>query len=124
MNISLPTILGAGAFLLCCFLSGFWLSHSGKPLNGLIFNIHKFIALGAVAFIGINVYQANQATALTTIELIACAVSGVFFLGTFISGGLLSTGKPVPALLVRVHQVMPFLTTLSTAGSLYLLGRA
>ncbi len=124
MNISLPTILGTGAFLLCCFLSGFWLSHSGKPLNGLIFNIHKFIALGAVAFIGITVYQVNQAAALTTIELIACGVSGLFFLSTFISGGLLSTGKPVPALLVRVHQVMPFLTTLSTAGSLYLLGRA
>ena len=123
MDISLPTILGAGAFLLCCFFSGFWLSHSGKPLNSIIFNIHKFIALGAVVFIGINVYRVNQAAALTTIELIACGVSGLFFLGTFISGGLLSTGKPMPALLSRVHQVMPFLTTLSTAGSLYLLGQ-
>ena len=123
MDISLPIILGAGAFLLCCFFSGFWLSHSGKPLNGIIFNIHKFIALGAVAFLGITVYQANQAAALTTIELIACGVSGLFFLGTFISGGLLSTGKPMPVLLSRVHQVMPFLTTLSTAGSLYLLNQ-
>ncbi len=27
---------------------GFWLSHAGKPYNGLLFNVHKLIALGAV----------------------------------------------------------------------------
>jgi hypothetical protein len=58
---------------------------------------------------------------LNTIELTAGVVTGLFFLGTIISGGLLSTGKPMPAVILTLHQITPFLTVLSTAATLYLL---
>jgi hypothetical protein len=47
--------------------------------------------------------------------------TGLFFLGTIITGGLLSTGKPMPAAILTIHQITPFLTVFSTAVTLYLL---
>jgi len=44
-------VVGAGLFFLFIFLSGIWLSRSGKPLNGLILNIHKLISLAAGIFL-------------------------------------------------------------------------
>jgi len=54
------------------------------------------------------------------IGLTACVVTGLFFLGTIIAGGLLSTGKPMPAAILTMHQITPFLTVFSTSVTLYL----
>jgi len=110
--------IGAGLFFLFIFLSGIWLSRSGKPLNGLILTIHKLISLAAGVFLIITLYQMNHAAALGALELAAAVVTGLFFVGTVVFGGLLSTGKPMPAVILRMHQVMPFLTVLSAAVAL------
>ena len=107
--------VGAGLFLLFIFLSGIWLSRSGKPLNGLILTIHKLISLAAGIFMIITLYRMNQAAALAATELIAAVVAALFFLGMAVSGGLLSTGKPMPPAILRLHQVVSVLTVLSTA---------
>ncbi len=114
-------LVGAGLFFLFIFLSGIWLSRSGKPLNGLILTIHKLISLAAGIFLIVTLYRVNQAAALGATELIAAVVTGLFFLGTVVFGGLLSTGKPMPAAILRMHQILPFLAVLSTAVMLYLL---
>lgn len=114
-------VAGAGLFFLFIFLSGLWLSRSGKPLNGIILTIHKLISLAAVVFLVITIYQINHAATLSAIGLIAGVVTGLFFLGTIIAGGLLSTGKPMPAAILTMHQITPFLTVLSTTVTLYLL---
>ncbi len=114
-------VVGVGLFYLFIFLSGIWLSRSGKPYNMIIFNIHKLIALAAVVFLVITMYQINGVAGLSAIELIACAVTGLLFVGTMITGGLLSTGKSMPATILTMHQITPFLTVLSTAATLYLL---
>jgi hypothetical protein len=113
--------VGAGLFFLFIFLSGIWLSRSGKPLSGVILTIHKLISLGAGVFLIITLYQMNQAAALGALELAAAVVTGLFFVGTVVFGGLLSTGKPMPPAILRMHQVMPVLTVLATAVALYLL---
>ena len=119
------SVVGAGLFFLFIFLSGIWLSRSGKPLNGIVLTIHKLISLAAVVFLAITIYQVNQAADLSALGLIAGAVTGLFFLGAIITGGLLSTGKPMPAAILAAHQAAPFLAVLSTAVTLYLvLGRA
>jgi hypothetical protein len=112
-------VAGAGLLFLFIFLSGYWLSHSGRPLNGIILTIHKLISLAAVAFLVITIYQANQVGHLGAIALIAGVVAGLLFLGTIVTGGLLSTGKPVPVAILTMHQITPFLTVLSTAVTLY-----
>jgi hypothetical protein len=37
------------------------------------------------------------------------------------SGGFLTSNKPMPIAVLRVHQIVPVLTVLSTAATLYLL---
>ena len=113
---------GAGLFFLFIFLSGIWLSRSGKPLNGVILTIHKLIALAAGVLMIVTLYRMNQASALGATELAAVVVAGLCFVGAVVFGGLLSTGKPMPAVVLRLHQVMSVLTVLATAAGLYFLG--
>jgi len=113
-------VVGAGLFFLFIFLSGIWLSRSGKPLNGLILNIHKLIGLAFGVLIIITLYRMNQAGALDAMEWAAVIVTGLLFVGTVVIGGLLSTGKLVPAAVLRLHQVLSVPTVLATAAGLYL----
>ena len=114
-------IVGTGLLFLFTFVSGFWLSRSGKPFNVIVLTIHKLISLAAAVLLGITIYQINQVAALSTIELTAGVVTGLFFLDAIVSGGLLSIGKPMPAAISTMHRVTPFLTVVSTAVTLYLL---
>ena len=112
-------VVGAGLFFLFIFISGFWLSRSGKPYNGIILTIHKLISLVAVVLLVMTIYQVNQAATPGAIEFIASVVAGLLFLGTIITGGLLSTDKSMPAAIQKLHQITPYLTLLSTAATLY-----
>jgi hypothetical protein len=114
-------IIGISSFFLFIFISGVWLSRSGRPLNVVILAIHKLLSLLVVVFIAVTIYQINQEVKIGTIELSASVVTGLLFLFTFISGGLLSTGKPVQAAVLAIHKVTPLLTLLSAAATMYLL---
>ena len=120
MNTTQLRYIGAGSFFLLIFLFGFWLSRSGKPYSVIILTIHKLISLAAVILLGITVHRMNQAATLSAVELLAVIITGLFFLGTIITGGLLSIDKPMPAVILRLHQITPYLTVISTAATLYL----
>lgn len=121
MRITKLRVVGVSLFFFVIFLFGIWLSRSGKPYNGLILNIHKLIALAAGVFLAMIIYQINQVAKLKTTELIASVVTGLLFLVTGISGGLASIDKPMPMVILTMHQILPFLTVLSTVVTLYLL---
>ena len=124
-TIGMIQVVGAGVFFLSILLSGYWLSRSGKPYNTIVFTIHKLISLVAIVLLGMTVFRAKQGGALSTLGLLAAIVAGLFFLGTMVTGGLLSIpgDKPMPALVPKLHRVTPYLTVLSTAVALYLLAR-
>ena len=107
-------------FFLIILISGVWLSRSGRPLNGILLNLHKLIALGVAVTIAVTAYRMHQAASFSPMELTAVVVTGLLWLVTGIIGGLLSTDKPATAALLRLHQITPVLTALSTAGALYL----
>ncbi len=111
----------AGLFFAFMVASGLWLSHTGRPINVLILTVHKLISLGAVVFLGITVYRIHQAASLTPLELAACVLTLVFILALMATGGLLSTAKAMPGFVLKIHQVLPALSVLSTAATLYLL---
>ena len=114
----------AGLFFLFIFLSGIWLSRTGRPLNVGISTIHKLISLAAGVFLLVTIHQRNQLVPLSATEWIAIVVTGLCFLGVVASGGLLSSEEPMPVAVLRVHQIVPVLTVLSTGATLYLvLGR-
>ena len=79
-----------GIFFLFILLSGFWLSRSGKPYNGLIFNIHKLIGLGAGIYLIRTVYLTHQAAPLGPTQWTAIVVTVLLFLFAVAAGGLLS----------------------------------
>jgi hypothetical protein len=103
------------------FLSGLWVSGSGKPYNTLPFTVHKLVGLAAGVFLVVIVYQTHQAAPLGLPEIAALVVTVACFAGTVAAGALLSIDKQVPAVVLRLHQVVPVLTVLFTAGTLYLL---
>jgi hypothetical protein len=111
----------AGIFFLFIFLFGYSLNRSGKPYSTLILTLHKLISLAAFAFLAWTIYQVNQEAALSTVELVLSVLSGVFFVGSIISGGLLSTHLELPESVKTVHQITPRLTLITAAVSLYLL---
>ena len=120
MNTTTIMVVAGLAFLLI-FLSGIWLSRTGRPLNQGIFTAHKLISLAAGVYLLFTIYQRNKAVPLSAQEWIAIAVTGLCFLGTVVSGATLSTDKPAPVALQRVHQILPVLSLLSSGLTLYLL---
>jgi len=121
MSTTVTRVVGAGLFFLFIFVSGVWLSRSGRPLNGSIFAVHKLVGLAAGVFLIMTMHQLNQVDPLSATEWTAIVATGLCFLGTVVSGGLLSTDKPMPVAILRGHQIVPVLAVMSTAVSLVLL---
>lgn len=112
---------GAGGFLLIIFLSGYWLSRSGKPYSGARLNLHKLSALAAVILFVIMLIGMNRVAALSRAELLTSVITGLLVIGLFATGALVSIAKPMPRVVLRLHHVMPYLAVLSTAAVFFLL---
>lgn len=111
----------AGLVFVVIFASGYWLNRAGKPYSVIVLTVHKLISLAAVVFLVVAMAQANRAATLSAIGLAAGVITGLFFLGLMATGGLLSSDKQMPTIVLRLHQIAPYLTVLSTAVTLYLL---
>jgi hypothetical protein len=111
----------AGLCFVLIFLSGFWLSRTGKPYSALIITLHKLIGLATGIFLIRTVLQARQAAPLGATGMIAILVSVVLFAGLVATGGLLSAQKGMPPVVNLIHRILPYLTGLSSAATLYLL---
>ncbi len=114
-------ILIGGLLLVITLLSGVWLSHLGKPWNGVVFTLHKLVAVGTVLLLGNMIYRLQQNAGIGAPGSAAIIVSGLLVLSLFISGALLSIGKPAIPALLTVHRVVPWLAAVSTAATTYLL---
>lgn len=119
MNVNVSQTALFGALFLFTLLSGVWLSHSGRPLPGVLFTVHKLIAVAAAIAFGVIVYRLYQAGDLRAIvQLTALAVTGILFLGLFISGAWLSRGELPAQTVLWIHQIAPLLALVSSAATL------
>ncbi len=116
-----PQILVTGLLFVATLAFGLWLSHAGKPYNSALFNIHKLVALGAVVSAAISIDHLRAGVDITALALGIIVLTGLFILGLFISGALLSIGKPDHVAILIVHRVAPLLVTVSGATAIYLL---
>jgi hypothetical protein len=105
------------ALLVLVFALGFVLQGRGRPHNILLLTAHKLIALAALILMAITVIRINRVTPLDTIALVATAATAVFFVAAIISGGLVSTDKPAPALAKALHWISPFVTVACAAAT-------
>lgn len=110
----------AGVFFVFIGISGYWLSHAGRPIHVVLLTVHKLISVGAVVYLVMTLYRTHQAAALGPGAIAASAVSLVLFIGLIATGGLLSTAKTMPEIISRLHHVMPYLVLISTTATLYL----
>jgi hypothetical protein len=97
------------------------LSHTGKPLNAIIFNIHKLIALAAVIITAIQIYKILHNTEIQVLLIALIIFTGLCVLALFVTGALLSLGKPVNHILLTIHPVAPFLAIIALTVLVYLL---
>jgi hypothetical protein len=89
---------------------GFWLSQAGKPYNRILFNIHKFVALGCVVLAG---FQFSKM--LHTYDwqlLIMLVVSTLCVVVLFVSGALMSAEKLKYSLTLTIHRITSVLLLL------------
>ena len=101
--IVLQQFIIPGILFLLTLVFGFWLSYVGKPYNGLLFNIHKLIALACVVLLGIQFSKTLQAPDWQLIVLLV--VSALCVIALFTSGALMSAGKLEYALMLTLHRV-------------------
>ncbi len=84
---------------------GFWLRKTGKPYNGLLFNVHKLLALGNVIITAMVVSRMveNIQVPVEIMVLLVLAVLSVIFL--FGSGALMSLEKLDYSLVRTTHRI-------------------
>lgn len=112
MHILYQFAVSGGLFILTLAF-GFWLSHLGKPYNGILFNVHKLIALGAVVVTAIQMVKllrGMQTQALVIVLLVGVALCVI---ALFVSGALMSAGKLEYNLMLAIHRVAPFVLVVS-----------
>jgi hypothetical protein len=114
-------LIGPGIMFLLTLATGFWLSHSGKPLKTSIITVHKLIALGGVILAGEQIYRAIQAMEIPGLLLLLIASMIFSVLVLFGTGAFLSQKKPTPAFLLTMHQIAPLAAAGSLALTAYLL---
>lgn len=122
MNLLASKVIFPGVLFLFTIGSGFWLSHSGKPLNTVIFTIHKLIALATVVFTISLIYSLLKNIDPKAAVLTLMVVSSLLVISLFVTGALLSIGKPANTLVLTTHRIAPYLAAISTAATMYLLG--
>ena len=121
MSTAYTRVVVTGALLVVVLLSGLWTSRAGKPYRTFPFTIHKLAGLAAGILLAVIVYKTHQAAPLGPIEIAAIVVTVLFFAGTVVAGALLSINDHASAIILRLHQILPVLSLLSAAGTLYLL---
>lgn len=112
-----------GVVFLLTLIFGFWLSSAGKPYNGVIFNIHKLIALGAVIATVIQLSQVLKPADSLALVIALLVVAAVCIVALFASGALMSMGKANYGLLLTVHRIAPALVAIAMVLVACMLGR-
>ncbi len=120
METSIRFIVPGIVFLLT-LASGIWLSLTGKPLSGVIFTLHKLIALAAVILTGIQITRSlhGVVTHASLISLLFLAALGVVTL--FATGAMMSIGKVNYNLLRTAHNIALAVLVLTIGTTIYLL---
>jgi len=113
----------AGIVFILTLVFGFWLSRSGRPYNGLLFNIHKLIALAAVIVTVVQLVGVLKGTDLPVLSIALLALAALCAVGLFVSGALMSAGKLDHALLHTIHSVALAALVIALPSAIFLLGR-
>ena len=107
-------------FLLTLFF-GVWLSNSGKPYNGILFNVHKLIALGAVILTAVQLFKVLKDTGVQVVPVLLIVIAVVCVIALFATGALMSIEKMSYQVTLTIHRLALILVVIAMAVTVYLL---
>lgn len=116
----LSNFLTIGIIFLLTLVFGFWLSRIGKPYNGILFNIHKLLALAAVIVAVFEIRKMIQSEGTIPFYNVLIALTGVSIITLFATGALMSIGKLNYAVSLTIHKAAPILATMTLIAAIYL----
>ena len=119
-KMSSSQILLAVLLFIFVFLSGFWLSRTGKPYGIMASAVHKLVGVGLGIFLVMDVYHRHQAVPFGDVEILMIAVMMILFISLVATGAIVSGEKTLPALSF-IHKILPYLAVISTSVMLSLL---
>lgn len=120
---TLFSFLTPGIGFLLSLVFGFWLSLSGKPYNGILFNIHKLIALGTVILAAMQAYKILKGSEPQALIIFLIVVTALGIVALFASGALMSIGNVNYVVMKAVHNIAPVLVVITMGLTIYLLSR-
>ena len=100
----LTRFLIPGLALLLTIGLGFRLSQAGKPYNGLLFNVHKLVALGAVVAGGVAASRLLRGFETPALTPLMPAGAALLIVALFAGGALMSMNKLDYALTLTLHR--------------------
>jgi len=113
--------IAPGIVFLLTLVFGFWLSNSGKPYNGILFNIHKLIALGAVVATAMQIYNIFKVMGSQSPIVILVILAAICVVALFASGAFLSIGNLNYQLMKTIHNIAPVLMVNAMALTIHFL---
>jgi hypothetical protein len=118
---TLSGFLTPGFSFLLTLSFGFWLSKVGKPYNGLLFSIHKLIALGTVVVTAMQVYRMLKVLGPQSLIIILVVVAALCVVAIFASGAFLSIGNLDYQTMKTIHNIAPVLFVIAIGLTIYLI---
>ena len=106
---------------LLTILAGYWVSRGGRPINAIRFNVHKFLALGAVILAGVRLYPLLKAGGNPAALLPLTVVLAALVVALFASGAIQSRPGPGRPRIKLAHAIMSYAALLAAGGVVYLL---
>ncbi len=100
---------------------GFWLGMIGKPYNGILFNIHKLIALSVVILASLQVYKIFKVIEPQSLLLVSLAGVVICVLALFASGAFLSIGNVKYETAKLIHNIALAGMVITAGSSMVLL---
>jgi hypothetical protein len=116
----MPRLINPILGFLLTLVFGFWLSLRGKPYNGLLFNVHKLIALATVILLVLAVYRVLKVVDLAYLIALLLVLAALSVIALFASGALLSAARGEYRTMKMIHNISPFVLVISMGSAIYL----
>ncbi len=107
-------------FSIITVLLGILLTVKGIPYNQVITNIHKFASLLAGAGILLIIINLLKQTDIDFIKYLFIILTGIFYILSIISGGLI-IGLKYANRLLFTHRIIPFISVIFSVITIFLL---
>ncbi|TFH17928.1 hypothetical protein E4H04_04235 [Candidatus Bathyarchaeota archaeon] len=121
MGVPSSQLVSMGSLFLVIFVSGLMLNRFGRPYNVLTMTFHKLISLATLYRLFETIYQTYMGAGFDYVGYALSALTGLCFIGSIITGGLVSIENQRTALIEKMHGVLPALTVVLAALTLFLI---